>query len=211
MAIPFYWPWVGANFAKSRTLILSESAYDWEEDGVACQPTPDHPSVCVNWAVEKFDEVPGTNYFGKMTRALSGLENPNVKERRDAWNGYAYSIYVSGSVGAGAGKRPTTTMWAAAEAGFTDLIAKIRPEPHKIIVTGGDMWKNMPECQAMLTSELQAFALPADRGTRLIWALALPHPSNRTEGFYWPDIAQRIAIFKEASFPADLPPLHQRG
>jgi hypothetical protein len=196
----YYEPWLGERYAAAQTLILSESAYSWTEDGEILQPAPSHPTDCVEWAIERFDEVPGSSYFGKMTRALCGRQDPSRSERLDAWNYYAYSIYIPRTVGEGAASPKTTAMWAAAKPQFQSLIARL--QPRKIIVTGHEAWGKMPdECCAMLADNLQAYRLPSGK---LAWCLAIAHPANRTNGFRWEEVAAQIKAFRGTTFPESL-------
>ncbi len=136
-------------------------------------------------------------YFTSITRAICDNEEPLIDERKTAWQQYAYAIYVPGSVGEGPGVRPDTAMWSAAKEQFLNLIDELKPD--KILVTGYELWKKMPETDCYMTDRLQAYCI---RSTgHLAWCLALPHPANRTEGFNWAVVGKQIKLFREASFP----------
>ncbi|MGH9605485.1 MAG: hypothetical protein ACRD3N_07275 [Terracidiphilus sp.] len=193
-AIPFE-PWIGKNYGKSKLLVLSESAYSWQEDGSLVHPGPSHPTCQVLHWMEHFGKQ---KYHTAMARALCGKEMPTYEERKRAWNGVAFSIFVPGTVGLGARNRPKREMFDKAVGPFLDLLENIRP--HKVLVTGKAMWNQMPGCQAYLCDGLQAYMLS---NGPLVWCLAVPHPCNREkgEGFAWERVAAAIRAFRAASFP----------
>jgi len=186
----FYVPWMGANFSSTRTLLLSESAYDWEgEDGEVCSPSANHPTESVTWAIDVFP-AQEARYFNAVTRAICRKQDPTVQERRAAWDDYAYTIYIPGSVGFGPGARSTAETWDRARSQFRGLISDL--QPRRIIITGREAWREMPECDVELVRDLQAYRL-SDR--QLVWCQALPHPRNQIEGFAWQRFAECIALF----------------
>ena|SRR5471032_599938 len=75
-------PWVGSGFAQTGLLVVSESAYSWDEDGGVKHPPRKQPSDTVEDAVRKFDEKDG--FRRRATQTLAGkkaLRSPNAKER----------------------------------------------------------------------------------------------------------------------------------
>lgn len=210
-----YRPWIGDNYAKTRFLVLGESAYQWDEDGQLLDPSEGHPEEMVEWAINDFDRIRKTTYFGKITRALCGKLDPTIKERKAAWDNCAYSIYVPGSVGYGPRTRPTSEQWQEAKKLFPQLIDLLRPgparelvRPSQILVTGYGAWENMMECVAKLTDELQACRFGGP-DSELTWCLAVPHPTAPHEGTGWQDISQQIALFRAITFPLNLSALQQ--
>jgi hypothetical protein len=210
MLASHYRPWIGSRYADSRFLVLSESAYDWGDEASPKRPTTDHPEITVMEAISDFDEGTVPAYFVTMTRALCGKDDPTKDERRAAWGNCAYSIYVPESVGYGARTRPTSEHWKKAKGLFPQLIDQLRPKParelvrpSKILVTGYGAWKNMMECVAKLTDELQACRLGGP-DSELTWCLAVPHPTAPHEGTGWQDISQQIALFLATTFPSNL-------
>jgi len=192
----FFEPRLGENWEENRVLILSESAYDWiGSEGEGRTPQPSHPSGSVDHSIENFGE---TRYFTLMSRALCRSELPTAEQVREAWDRCAYTIFIQETVGLGAGTRPSSEQWRAAGDPFLLLLEKLQPS--KVVVTGKDMWSNMPKCSAHLSGDLQAYKL---RDGRLVWCLAVPHPANRAkgEGFRWEAVGEYIDRFKAMSFP----------
>ncbi|MDQ2843315.1 MAG: hypothetical protein M3Y72_20210 [Acidobacteriota bacterium] len=193
----YFQPWIGKHYDKNRTLILSESTYDWiGEDGNSYTPQPDHASDGISWQIEHFSSKRG--YFTALIRSICDEETPSKERMSEVWNEYAYTPYVQSSVGNGPGIRPSTQQWEEAKPHFLNLIERLRPQ--KVIVTGIEMWKTMPECDAKLVDDLQAYRLVDGS---FVWCLALPHPASRTagKGFAWRDVASSIKLFRETGFP----------
>ncbi len=193
----YFQPWVGNNFSDTRTLLMSESTYNWlGDEGEVETPQPTHPEGSIHWNIENFGK---NRYFTQVNRAICGRANPGADEMLTAWQDFAYTVFVQESVGFGAGVRPTKSQWQCAGPHFLQLIEELRPL--KVIVTGKDMWDIMPECSVRLLNDIQAYKLKDDS---LVWCLALPHPANRTDGFPWQGIGESIRVFRKTSFPADL-------
>lgn len=134
-------------------------------------------------------------YFTSISRALCGKKRPTAKERREAWNKCAYTIFVQGSVGLGAARRPSHKQFKDAGTHFLALIERVRPL--KVIVTGTTLWKNMPKT-SVKRRDIEAYKL--SDGT-LVWCLAVPHPANRTTGFNWKTVGKSIQRFISAKLP----------
>jgi hypothetical protein len=78
------------------------------------------------------------------------------------------------------------------------LLNRLTPQPIKVIVTGKTMWSEMPDTCSTLLPDIQAYKL---NDGKLVWCLALPHPSNSTQGFRWNEIGESIRIFAATKFP----------
>jgi hypothetical protein len=143
----------------------------------------------VNLAIEDLTEV--APYYGHITKALSDKEAPSLEERKKAWNEYAYSIFIPGSVGAG-GQR-TAKMWRDGGKDFLCLIEELKPK--RVIITSLVVWGKMPKTQAHHPDNDRIGAYQLNSGD-FVWCLAVPHPANRTEGFYWKDVARDIREFR---------------
>jgi hypothetical protein len=194
MNMSYYNPWIGKDYNTTKTLILSESAYSWRDrSGKAIHPSPSHPEDSLFQWIDRF---PKQRYFAAMSRVLCGTESPDIDQMRREWNKHAYSIYVQRSVGLGARVRPSHQQWRDAGPHFLSLIEKIRPV--KVIVTGKQMWKQMPSAAGFLLDDLQAYRLSDDS---LVWCLALPHPSNSHQGFQWRNYSDSVRIFKSTQLP----------
>jgi len=196
MCKPYFKPWKGKNYSNTRILVLSESAYSWPNDsGSIIDPLPSHPTKSLLYwtAPQRFGKQ---KYYTAMNRALCGIKYPSKVQMLQMWDDYAYTIYVQGTVGQGARKRPSSIQWKEAEQHFLCLIEQIRPL--KVIVTGFDMWNRMPYTAIQPDDYSKAYKL--SDGT-LAWCLALPHPSNSRVGFKWEEIAERIRRFKSAKLP----------
>jgi uracil-DNA glycosylase len=116
----------------------------------------------------------------------------------EAWNEYAYTIFVQGTVGFGARIRPSKEQWEDAKRHFRALIEEIRPT--RVIVTGKDMWnRHMEGCDGPhLSDDLQAYRL---KDGSLVWCLAVPHPSNTKQGFRWELVGESIRKFRSEKLP----------
>ena len=185
-------PWRGKKFSTTKLLILSESAYNWRDDGQLRTPSPQHPKTSLLWNIKNFGKV---RYFTQMSRALCGSKSPAVEEMLAAWNEYAYSIYVQGTVGFGPRSRPTQKQFRDARPHFLKLLEKTRPL--KVIVTGRTLWNQMPS-PSVQCRDRKAYKL--SDGT-LVWCLAIPHPANRVTGFNWRRLNRRICHFNSAKLP----------
>jgi hypothetical protein len=195
MAERFYDPWCGSEYAKTKTLLLSESAYSWDgEEGEIKHPSRNHAKETVEWAIK---ELADNRYVRLMTRAICGKTDPSLEERQLAWGQYAYSIYIPGTVGKGPGGVRTPEMWEAGAPQFIGLVNDLAVE--KVIITGKTIWRNMPDCDVYLTDDLQAYRR---RGGQLTWCLAVPHPANRYQGFDWQVVGDQIRYFRATTFPS---------
>jgi hypothetical protein len=192
-------PYIGKKYHSTRTLILSESAYSWQgQDGKIVDPASSHPTENLRyWGIDHFRK-PG--YYMAMGRAICGVKEPTPDQLKRTWNEYAYTIFVQGTVGFGAQKRPTDKQFKASCTPFLQILEKIRPL--RVIVTGKTMWNHyMPSCTGPhLCDDLQAYKLSDGI---LVWCLAVPHPSSRgkNEGFQWERVGRAIRAFKSAKFP----------
>jgi hypothetical protein len=190
---PYFRPYFGKNFHTTKLLILGESAYNWrDDDGKVCSPLPSHPKESLLWNIKNFRRV---RYFTQMSRALCGAKTPTLQQRKRAWNEYGYAIFIQGSVGFGARRRPSRRQFKDAGPHFLALIERIRPL--KVIVTGKDLWNRMPET-SVNRRDLGAYRL--SDGT-LVWCLAIPHPANSREGFNWAKISKSIRRFRSTKLP----------
>jgi hypothetical protein len=191
---PYFKPWIGKNYEANKVLLMSESTYDWlDEEGETVTPDRFHAQGSIGWNIENFRK---NQYFTRLNRALCMTETPTAEQMKQAWDDYAYTVFVQGSVGFGAGTRPTEKHWQEAGPHFLSLLEQI--QPLKVIVTGKDMWASMPDCAVYLVNDLQAYKLP---NGQLVWCLALPHPANRVQGFRWREIGESIRLFKATNLP----------
>jgi hypothetical protein len=192
---PFFKPWCGKNYENTKILILSESAYSWEENGKVWHPSPSHPTKSLLHWINHFEK---RTYYRSLSQALCNSEKPTIEQALNEWNNVAYTIFVQSTVGIGARKRPSSAQWKEAKQHFLNLIERISPK--KVIVTGLDMWnKHMPGCNGPhRTDYIQAYKLTDGS---LVWCLAIPHPSNSTWGFRWDKIGKQINDFKQLTLP----------
>jgi hypothetical protein len=176
-------PWIGPAYRESKLLILGESCYDWVDDGETNYPQPDHPSLVVNEAQVAPGE--GSLTMRKLTRALANCQTPTPAQASQAWNRVAYTNYIPVSVGFGADKRPTQSMWAQAEAEWPTLLETLKP--NVVIVLGLKMWSRMPTTHSVVSETIQAYRL--ENGD-LATCHATNHPSR---GPAWAHYAAFIA------------------
>ena len=188
----YFKPWKGKRFGATKLLILSESAYNWRDNGKLCTPSPEHPKRSLLWNIKNFGKV---RYFTQMSRVLCGSKSPTVEEMLTAWNECACSIYVQGTVGFGARSSPTPKQFRDAGPHFLKLIEKTHPL--KVIVTGKTLWNHMPP-PSVHHRDRKAYRLSDGS---LVWCLAIPHPANRIAGFNWRRLSERIRQFRSAKFP----------
>lgn len=194
---PYFRPWIGRNYPETRTVIMSESTYDWQVGKDWYTAQPDHPKTSVEQALNQNDHA---QYFIRLTRALCNNAAPSSDETNMAWNNFAYTIYVQRSVGKGAGTRPTRDLWEDSANLFPSHFSTLDPKPRKIILTGKEMWNRMPENSVReLVPDVQAYRFDGE----LLWCLAIPHPANRVkgQGFAWQRVGEQIKTFLEISFP----------
>jgi hypothetical protein len=194
MAERYFQPWIGQRFSQSRTLLISESAYDWPgDDGNVYTPQPTHPKESMEWNIDHFGK---NRYFSQINRVLCTKLSPTREEMQNAWQELVYMIYVQKSVGVGPSVRPKAAHWSDAGPHLMTLLEDLRPL--KVIITGKDAWNRMPDCSARLLDDIQAYRV---KDGILVWCLALPHPANRNEGFAWKPIAESVKWFRATQFP----------
>jgi hypothetical protein len=141
-------PWKGKKYSTARVLILGESAYSWfDKAGNEVPLSPSHPSIQLRLAIKNF---PRQGYFSRTTRALCGEWRPTAEAMKEAWAECAYTIFVQGAVGVGAGKKATDRQFRESGFHFLRLLEKIRPL--RVIVTGKKMWNLMPPAPAHIAT-----------------------------------------------------------
>lgn len=195
----YFEPFIGDRYemSKCKTLLISESTYDWlGDDGLIHSPGTTHAEDSVKYQMEHFKQ---NRYFTAINRAMTGKAEPTEDEMRTAWNEFAYSIFVQKTVGAAARMRPSDAQWQGAANLLLPLLEKLRPE--RVIVTGIEMWKHMPDTKVQLSGDVQAYEL---RNGDLVWCLAVPHPANTVSGFQWWNVARYIRTFRRISLPQNV-------
>jgi hypothetical protein len=182
-------PWVGGKYKSgSGLLIISESAYCWEVDGLRECPKADHPTgnTVQHWALQNFEERGKEGrYPATVTRALCGKLSPTLEERTTAWDEVAYSIFVQTAM-PDRHHRPCEEDFAEAQQPFLDLLEDLRPA--RVLVTGVTAWKNMPPTQLQSTNDLQAYRL---RDGHLCWCRVARHPRILS----WRDLSKQLSEF----------------
>jgi hypothetical protein len=176
-----YEPWVGLAYDRTRLLILGESAYSWWEDDEIHDPSPQHSTEMVRWAIDAFPNC--GRFFVMVSRALANEQNPTREHLEFVWQRVAFTNYISVPVGSGSRIRPSGTMWADAERDFLLEIPKLRPR--RIIVLGMTMWAQMPDTQVYVTDVVQGYGL----GDEVTMCRALNHPAG---GLSWRELASAI-------------------
>jgi hypothetical protein len=133
-------PHIGSGFADRRLLLLGESCYDWKEDD-SCWTTPaiDHPCTMIKWEAEGSHDV---SFSRSMSRGLCHEYAPSHEAKQAMWKTVAFTNYVPGTVGFGAGVRPSAAQWRQAEKEWPDLLDRIMPT--KVVVIGKVMWGRLP-------------------------------------------------------------------
>ena len=193
----------GKRYKDTKTLIMSESTYDWKDKrGQWNKPKQDLPK----WSVEDGYGSKKPAYIQAMSRALCNKISPTEAEKKKAWERFSYWVYVQQSVGKTWLKRPTNVHWNEAKGTFLDMLEEERPE--RVIVTGLQMWERMPDAVVMLHKDLQAFQLKDSK--TLVWCLAIPHPSARKPRFYWKVVSLQIEAFVQTKFPRDVSSMKYR-
>lgn len=173
-------PWIGNAYAHTGLLLLGESAYSWEEEGVVRHPSPYHATELVEWVKAGFSDA--NRFMRLLSRALSGTYEPSPEQLSTAWDRVAFTNYVPGTVGFGPRLRPSGKMWEAAERRFlNDLLPSL--QPRRIIVLGRTMWGRMPERSSVINEDVQSYR-NLDGTAAICWAVS--HPSR---GLSWSSLA----------------------
>jgi hypothetical protein len=199
MTGPYFEPRIGGDYHRTKVMILSESAYSWRHNGIVVDPGPSHPTENLNhWGIKNFGR---RGYYIAMGRALCGKMKPSRDDLWRAWDEYAYTIFVQGTVGLGPKSRPSVRQWKEAEPHFLSLIEKMKIRPLKVIVTGKTMWNSHMVCKGPhFCDDVQAHKLSDGS---LVWCLAVPHPASRKKGsgFQWESVGKSIRTFRSINFP----------
>ena len=200
MQLPYdpipYDPWIGENYKpRAGFLILSESLYCLPDKDTGATHIPDrqyHPDVIVRiWGIQRFGSR-GGYYSAKLTRTLCGVAYPSQLQRDKAWNEVALTSFVQRPM-ASIRQRPGPRDWSDGVAPFLQLLEELKPA--RVLVTGRQLWRNMPATQVQRGQYLQAYRC-ADGF--LCWCLCVPHPSSRTLGdtYRWRTISTLISNFQ---------------
>jgi len=178
-------PWIGSEYESTRLLILGESAYSWWEGDELRNPSLEHSTEMVKWAVE--NRLEDNRFFGMVSRALARTQNPNRKCLETLWNRVAFTNYVSQTVGEGARNPPTPAMWEAAKREFLPGLSRLfDPIPRRVLVLGKTLWDKMPEnTDVFLTDDVQGYQI----GNQLVLCWATYHPAG---GLSWRQLAAVI-------------------
>ncbi len=175
-------PWVGAEYWKTGLLLLGESVYLLEKDGVLVDRGPRHAIHLVEDCFDNPHLFRG--FIATVSRGICGVPDPSPTHLREAWSRVAFTNYVATPVGIGASTRPSEPQWAAAKAEFPALLERLKPR--RIIVLGKTMWSRMPGVDLMYTDDVQGYRL-SDGSMAVCWALH--HPSR---GLSWRTLAAVI-------------------
>jgi hypothetical protein len=92
-----------------------------------------------------------------LTRPLTRRYAPTPGEVKNAWSKAAFDNYVTGIVGEGDRVRSSQAMWAAAHAGFHQILDEIGPQT--VVVVGLQGWATMPDADVWLTKDVQGYCL----------------------------------------------------
>ncbi|MDB5411178.1 MAG: Uncharacterized protein JWL84_6090 [Rhodospirillales bacterium] len=203
---PFFRPWRGRDYVNIGLLVMSESAYGWEDDEGWKSPSADHPTVTVHAVINNFssegslvrrDSGEPSIFRREATRALAGSVHPSRSELIAAWDRCAYSIYVQSSVGNGSDNRPSRAMYEAAQAPFLSLLETLRPR--RVVILGLEAWESFPPTQRYLTRDVQAYQLSSGD---LVWCIALGHPASLQKWPGWETVHTAINLFSDLQLPA---------
>lgn len=86
-------PWVGAEYRKTGLLLLGESFYLGEKDGVLVDHGPRHILHVVE---ERFDNPHlFRGFIATVSRGICGVEKPSPTHLREAWSRVAFTNYVA--------------------------------------------------------------------------------------------------------------------
>jgi hypothetical protein len=178
-----YKPWIGPDYKESQLLILGESAYSWPENDEWQHPSSNHSTETVDWTINNFPNC--GQFLRTVSRGLANEENPTTDRLRFAWDGVAFTNYISGTVGNGARTRPTPEMWKAAERDFLSELSQLKPNPKRLIVLGKTMWSMMPATDIQITDDVQGYRLT----DHVMMCFGLRHPAA---GLSWRQLASAI-------------------
>jgi hypothetical protein len=186
-------PWIGQEYAKTRLLILGESAFSWWEDDELRDPTLDHSKVSVESAIDSFPKCP--RFFAVVSRALANEETPTRERLLSVWNRVAFTNYVSITVGEGARTRPSREMWQGAHEEFQTHLSQLKPRPCRLIVLGKGLWEEMPPTDLFVADDLQGYRI----GDEMAMCFVLNHPAG---GLSWRKLASVIYFTYERELRA---------
>ena len=176
-------PWIGPCFNETGLLLLGESAYSWEENGVLRHPSERHAIDLVQWTLDGFEQ--SNSFMRMLSRGITGTQTPSFAQLCHAWDRVAFTNYVAGSVGTGPRVRPSNGMWLKARQFFLDDTLR-QLCPQRIVVLGRTMWSWMPDTTIVMTDDVQGYMNP-DGSIAMCWAVN--HPSR---GLSWSKLAEIV-------------------
>jgi hypothetical protein len=171
-------PWLGSNYSATRLLLLGESCYSWDENGVRRSPSPRHSIEIVERAIEDFEHSSG--FMKTLSRAITNKEKPSRERLDHCWNQLAFTNFVPRSLD-GPRERPSVELWKQAREEFPQILDRLKPT--RVIVLGKQMWANMPETSVTFNDDVQGYSLPMGE-TCYCWAVY--HPAR---GLSWQTLA----------------------
>lgn len=143
----FFQPFEGSGYRQGfrdglRLLVLAESHYvpglepgsNWHD------PAYTNEVVADGWT-ERPDAGYHYNFWGRLHRVLSGLDEPTEADARQAWSRIAYSNYIQMPVGPAASSRKTREHWKSGEAALPELLQKL--EPDRVLILGKGTWNHI--------------------------------------------------------------------
>ena len=183
MATELFRPFRGKNYESgfgglgTKLLVLGESHYVGKDDyarkfldqGMARFTTR---VVKDFWTTKEGAPYLKKDFFGRLHRLLTGLDNTTLKQIQEAWNTVAFANYIpifagdgiDSDEGEGHSAAKRAKHWRAAREEFPGMLKELKPD--RVLVIGKVNWNNIE-----LGSDVKAKLKISDGISRDLWRL----------------------------------------
>lgn len=125
-----------------KLLVLAESHYVREMTDTSGWPNPGYTCGAVE---DGLAYRPATGYrldfWGRLHRVLSGVDDPTEAQARAAWSRIAYSNYIQRPVGTQASSPKNAKHWQSGRDALPEILA--RTQPNRVLILGKGTWNNV--------------------------------------------------------------------
>lgn len=166
----FIRPWKGKDYESTRLLLLGESMYGSDPDGV-------QDNVLI-WMIENTlsgDWKKRNNFYKKVYRVVTNRlwRDATPAERTAFWNRVAFLNFVQRPVLGGPRSRPSREMWVQSESTFRTEFERLRPAG--VVVLGKTVWSYLAEVG--IATNLEPGAYQVVTAGHACPAVFINHPS----------------------------------